>query len=73
MEEEVDKRSRMYKAVKACGRITEFARQDEKSLMRWAAKESWDRKAGRSELQIWSFFLQKQELIWEISVWSWKS
>ena len=37
MEEEVDKRSRMYKAVKACGRITEFARQDEKSLMRWAA------------------------------------
>ena len=37
VEEEVDKRSRMYKAVKACGRITEFARQDEKSLMRWAA------------------------------------
>lgn len=37
VEEEVDKRSRMYKAVKTQGRVTEFARQDEKSLMRWAA------------------------------------
>lgn len=37
VEEEVDKRSRMYKAIKAQGRVTEFARQDEKSLMRWAA------------------------------------
>lgn len=37
VEEEVDKRSRMYKAVKAQGRVTEFTRQDEKSLMRWAA------------------------------------
>lgn len=36
-ESEVDKRSRMYKAVKNCGRIVEFARQDEKTLMRWAA------------------------------------
>lgn len=37
VEEEVDKRNRMYKAVKAVGRVTEFVRQDEKSLMRWAA------------------------------------
>ena len=37
VESEVDKRSRMYKAVKACGRITEFKGQDEKALMRWAA------------------------------------
>ena len=37
VESEVDKRSRMYKAVKACGRITEFKSQDEKTLMRWAA------------------------------------
>lgn len=37
VEDEVDKRSRMYKAVKACGRIGEFAQQDEKTLMRWAA------------------------------------
>lgn len=37
VEEEVDRRSRMYKAVKASGRISEFAKQDEKTLMRWAA------------------------------------
>jgi len=36
-ESEVDKRSRMYKAVKACGSIGEFAEQDEKTLVRWAA------------------------------------
>ena len=36
-ETEVDKRSRMYKAVKNCGCVTEFAGQDEKTLMRWAA------------------------------------
>lgn len=36
-ESEVDKRSRMYKAVKSAGRVVEFARQDEKMLMRWAA------------------------------------
>ena len=37
VETEVDKRNRMYKAVKDCGTIAEFARQDEKTLMRWAA------------------------------------
>lgn len=37
VEEEVDRRNRMYKAVKSCGRIVEFAKQDEKTLMRWAA------------------------------------
>ena len=37
VESEVDKRNRMYKAVKTCGTIAEFARQDEKTLMRWAA------------------------------------
>lgn len=36
-ESEVDKRSRMYKAVKSSGRVTEFAKQDEKTLMQWAA------------------------------------
>lgn len=35
VEEEVDKRSRMYKAVKQQGRIVEFAIQDERTLMRW--------------------------------------
>lgn len=37
VEEEVDKRGKMYKAVKNIGGIVEFARQDEKTLMRWAA------------------------------------
>lgn len=37
VESEVDKRSRMFKAVKSCGKAVEFARQDEKTLMRWAA------------------------------------
>lgn len=36
-ETEVDKRSRMYKVVKSCGYVAEFATQDEKTLMRWAA------------------------------------
>jgi len=35
VETEVDKRSRLYKAVKNCGRITEFQTQDEKTLMKW--------------------------------------
>ena len=72
VEEEVDKRSRMYKAVKACGRITELPDRMKKSLMRWAAgilgREG--RKIRTSDMEL---FLQKQELIWEISVWSWKS
>ncbi|MGI6068829.1 MAG: DNA polymerase III subunit delta [Blautia sp.] len=35
VETEVDKRSRMYKGVKSAGRVAEFTKQDEKSLMRW--------------------------------------
>ena len=35
IEEEVDKRSRMYKAVKKSGRIVEFAKQDSDMLIRW--------------------------------------
>lgn len=35
VETEVDKRSRVYKGVKSAGRVTEFSKQDEKSLMRW--------------------------------------
>lgn len=34
-EEEVDKRSKMYKAVKSAGRVVEFARQPEKILVQW--------------------------------------
>ncbi len=35
VENEVDKRGKMYKAVKAKGRVTELSRQDEKTLLYW--------------------------------------
>lgn len=38
IEDEVDKRSRMYKAVKKYGRVVEFAKQDSRTLMQWAAR-----------------------------------
>lgn len=34
-EADVDKRGRVYKAIKNTGRIVEFKRQDERTLMRW--------------------------------------
>lgn len=37
VENDVDKRSRMYKAVKDKGRIVEMGRQDEKTLLYWLA------------------------------------
>ena len=35
VEDEVDKRSKMFKSVKQIGRVVDFAVQDEKTLMRW--------------------------------------
>jgi DNA polymerase-3 subunit delta len=35
VEDEVDKRGKLYKTVKNSGRITELARQDEKTLNKW--------------------------------------
>ena len=35
VEDQVDKRSRMYKAVKKYGSIVEFGQQDSRTLMRW--------------------------------------
>ena len=35
VENEVDKRGKLYKAVKAKGRVVEFTSQDEKTLTRW--------------------------------------
>lgn len=35
VEQEVDKRSRMFKAVKDAGRVVEMVRQDENTLKRW--------------------------------------
>ena len=37
VESEVDKRGKMYKAVKEKGRIVELSRQDEKTLLYWIA------------------------------------
>ncbi len=37
VENEVDKRGKMYKTVKAKGRVTELSRQDEKTLLYWIA------------------------------------
>ena len=34
-ESEVDKRGRVYKAIKNTGRVVEFKRQDERTLSRW--------------------------------------
>lgn len=35
VESEVDKRGRLYKAIKNAGRVVEFKRQDERTLARW--------------------------------------
>ena len=37
VENEADKRGKMYKAVKSKGRVVEMARQDEKTLLYWVA------------------------------------
>lgn len=37
VENEVDKRGKLYKAVKDKGRVVEMARQDERTLIRWLA------------------------------------
>ena len=37
VESEIDKRGKLYKAVKEKGRIVELGRQDEGTLLRWIA------------------------------------
>ncbi len=37
VENEIDKRGKLYKAVKSCGRVVELGRQDEHTLIRWIA------------------------------------
>lgn len=58
IEEEVDKRSRLYKAVKETGRITEFSVQDENTLCRWIAGMAAREKKGITEHSI-RYFLEK--------------
>ena len=59
VESEVDKRGKLYKAVKSAGRPVEFARQDEKTLI--------------LPRTLCSSFWKRQGPIWRISPRSWKS
>lgn len=53
VESEVDKRSRMYKAVKNTGRIVEFAVQTEATLMKWVLGilKREDKKITRADME----------------------
>ena len=46
VEKEVDKRNRLYKAVKDCGRISEMAKQESGELVMWGAR--YLKKNGKS-------------------------
>ena len=68
VEEEVDKRGKLYKAVKSVGRIVEFGRQDERSLMRWilssVKKEGNDMGNIQMELEkLFCYTLDKNEIL----------
>lgn len=54
VENEVDKRSRMYKAVKKYGRIVEFGAQDSNTLMRWVlgSLQKEGKKITRREMEL---------------------
>ncbi len=58
VEEEVDKRSKMYKAVKQAGRVVEFARQKDDVLTRWILSrlKQENKKITQREMQL---FLEK--------------
>lgn len=57
-EKEVDKRSKMYKAVKSQGHIAEFGEQDEGTLRKWI--DGRVKKEGKQmEMSTISFFLQR--------------
>ena len=60
VEEEVDKRNRMYKAVQKQGRAVEFARQDEKTLMTWVLGMDRKRREKRSRARIWKIFWKRR-------------
>ena len=54
VESEVDKRSRMYKAVRKYGRTVEFVSQDEKTLARWVlgTQKRENKKITKSDLDL---------------------
>lgn len=58
VEKEVDKRSRLYKAVKDNGYIAEFGEQDEATLRRWIAGRA-KKENKQIDMSTVSFFLQR--------------
>ena len=58
VEDEVDKRNRMYKAIQKYGRAVEFATQDDKTLMAWVLSilKKENKKITRSDMEL---FLEK--------------
>ena len=78
VENEADKRGKMYKAVKSKGRVVEMARQDEKTLLYWVAGNV--KKEGHMSCNFIAFmhrrpdiFCQQQERIWRIWKKNWKN
>ena len=63
VEAEVDKRGKLYKAVKSCGRAVELGRQDEKTLTAWVLSQVNGKRRtlpGRR----WNSFSRKREMTW---------
>lgn len=58
VEKEVDKRSKLYKAIKAKGYISEFSRQDESTLRRWI-KQLFSKEGMEIEEYALALFLNK--------------
>lgn len=58
VEEEVDKRSKMYKAVKSAGRVVEFARQKDTLLTQWILARL-KRENKKITEQVMHLFLEK--------------
>lgn len=58
VEEEVDKRGKLYKAIKDKGSVVEFARQDERTLVRWILGMAGRESLGMTE-SVARYFLTK--------------
>lgn len=71
-ESEVDKRGRLYKAIKKSGRVAEFKRQDERTLMRWILG-ILKKKAEISRRRPCMHFCGAPEQIWNVSTGNWRS
>lgn len=63
VEDEVDKRNKLYKTIKSIGRVTEFARQDEKTLIKWILS-ILKKEEKKLHSRQWRCFWKKQEMIW---------